>query len=204
MVRLAVSAIKSFNVDFVKYSELVQVLASQCLPDLISIPTYNVPVQFTVRNYRPEDFETLWSIDQSCFTPGIAYSRAELQDYIHRKTAFTLIAESAGSVGSPDPATLGFLVAESTRGIGHIITIDVRAEARRHRVGSVLLASAESRLTQAGCRGVRLETAVDNLSALSFYKRHGYAVLRVIRHYYSNGVDALLLDKNLLSTKSAS
>ena len=49
------------------------------------------------------------------------------------------------------------------------------------------------------CSTVRLETAVDNISALSFYKRHGYHVIKVIPRYYSNGVDALLLEKDLLS-----
>jgi ribosomal protein S18 acetylase RimI-like enzyme len=55
-------------------------------------------------------------------------------------------------------------------------------------------------LRGAKCHAVRLETAVDNASALSFYKRHGYDVIKVIPHYYSNRVDALLLEKNLSSS----
>jgi ribosomal-protein-alanine N-acetyltransferase len=204
MVRLGVSGSKSFNVDFLKYSELVQVLTPQSVPDTIQSSIYNVAVQFTIRDYRSDDFETLWTLDQSCFAPGIAYSREELQHYFRRKNAFTLVAESVDHSRSGDSPILGFLVAEISLGsAGHIITIDVRAEARRHRIGSVLLDAAESRLTEAGCARIRLETAVDNLSALSFYKRHGFTVIKVIRHYYSNGVDALLLEKNLRSTKSA-
>jgi ribosomal-protein-alanine N-acetyltransferase len=88
--------------------------------------------------------------------------------------------------------------------MGHIITIDVRAEARRHGVGSVLLKSAEDQLRTFGCVAVRLETAVDNIGALSFYKRHGYHVIKTIPHYYSTGVDALLLEKHLLSPPSTS
>ena len=53
-------------------------------------------------------------------------------------------------------------------------------------------------------RLVRLETAVDNSSALSFYKRHGYDVLRAIPHYYSNGVDALVLEKIFTQAEPAS
>ena len=205
MVRLGVSGSKSFNVDFLKYSELVQVLTLQGLPDMMRPSVYNVAVQFTIREYRRDDFETLWTLDQSCFSPGIAYSREELQHYIGRRSAFTLVVESAAHTGLAGPTTLGFLVAEiNPRRIGHIITIDVRADARRHRLGSALLDAAEAQLSKGQCSSVRLETAVDNISALSFYKRHGYAVVRVIRHYYSNGVDALLLEKHLLSAKSAS
>ena len=43
---------------------------------------------------------------------------------------------------------------------------------------------------------VELETAVDNVSALSFYKRHGYSVIGTFPRYYSNGVDALILRKD--------
>ena len=170
-------------------------------------------MRFTVRDHRPEDFETLWKIDQACFDPGIAYSRYELKTYMQRPGAFTLVAEAQGEAaqgnhdggalksgqGEGNAGILGFLVGEcSGRGIGHIITIDVRSEARRHHVGSVLLDAAELRLRAAQGRLVRLETAVDNLAALSFYKRHGYNVVQTIPRYYSNGVDALLLEKELL------
>ena len=60
-----------------------------------------------------------------------------------------------------------------------------------------LLRAAEDRLRAAGSRAVGLETAVDNLSALSFYKRHGYNVVKTWPRYYSNGVDALVLRKEL-------
>ena len=85
-----------------------------------------------------------------------------------------------------------------SRARGHIITIDVVAAARRFGVGSLLLRAAEDRLICAECRSVELETAVYNVSALSFYKRHGYSVIKTFPRYYSNGVDALVLEKNLI------
>jgi [ribosomal protein S18]-alanine N-acetyltransferase len=158
-------------------------------------------VPFTIRDYRPEDFDPLWSIDQACFPPGISYSRMELRHYISRRKAFTLVAtETApaktGSANSSQ-SIAGFLVAEPEQGSGHIITIDVVAAARRTGAGSLLLRSAEDRLRAAGCCSVDLETAVDNISALSFYKRHGYNVVGTWPRYYSNGLDALVLQKQL-------
>ncbi len=155
---------------------------------------YNRPVPFAIRDYKPSDFDTLWRIDQTCFAPGISYSRAELKLYILRPGSFTLVAEEGSASAS---GIAGFLVAEAERGSGHIITIDVVAAARRSGVGSLLLSTAEERLRAARCRSVELETAVDNISALSFYKRHGYSVVRTYPRYYSNGVDALILEKSL-------
>jgi|SRR6478672_10630025 len=173
----------------------------------------NMSMRFNIRSYRPEDFSTLLAIDQSCFPPGIAYTPFELKTYIIRRGSFTLVAETASgpahneavstSETQQDSSILGFIVAERARAAGHIITIDVRAEARRHRIGSVLLQSADEQFRLWNCHGIRLETAVDNIAALSFYKRHGYDVVKTIPRYYSNGVDALLLEKNLLSPPSS-
>jgi ribosomal-protein-alanine N-acetyltransferase len=169
---------------------------------------YNVDVLFTIRDFRLDDFETLWHLDQECFSPGIAYSRPELKFYIRRRGSFTLVAEKAGKVAEPVPekpasATIeqkiaGFIVTQTGR-TGHIITIDVIAAARRSGVGSQLLQAAEDRLQTAGSKAVSLETAVDNLSALAFYKRHGYSVTETVPRYYSNGVDALRMKKDLAS-----
>jgi ribosomal-protein-alanine N-acetyltransferase len=154
---------------------------------------YNGPVPFTIRDFQPSDFDTLWRIDQDCFAPGISYSRAELKLYMRRRGSFTLLAVDAAAI-----PVAGFIVAEADRqGHGHIITIDVVAAARRSGVGSLLLRAAEDRLSSVHCRSVELETAVDNVSALSFYKRHAYSVVRTFPRYYSNGVDALVLQKDL-------
>ena len=116
-------------------------------------------MRFTVRDCRSDDFDALWAIDQSCFDPDIAYSKDELRFYLRRPGAFTLVAESTDQVSDANgSAILAFLVAESSRrGIGHIITIDVRAQARRHHIGSALLDAAEERLRAAKCHAVRLD-----------------------------------------------
>ncbi len=125
--------------------------------------------------------------------------------------SFTLVAVEGpqgaadGKKGNKNPppqavpdGIAGFIVAEANGDAGHIITIDVRAAARRFGVGSMLLESAEVHLRGAGCGSVKLETAVDNVPALSFYKRLGYSVTGTVPRYYSNGVDALVLEKVLV------
>lgn len=166
-------------------------------------------MEFRLRDFGQQDFETLWRIDQQCFAPGISYSRVDLAAYLRRQGAFALVAESSEmrktlvqSSGAPvdeSLITLGFIIAEAgSRRSGHIITIDVLPEARGAGVGSRLLRAAEDRLLAADCRSVILETSVDNQVALSFYKRHEYNVVKTIPRYYSDGVDALVLKKDLL------
>jgi [ribosomal protein S18]-alanine N-acetyltransferase len=164
---------------------MLSVASAECYASATS------PVQPVIREYRPGDFETLWKIDQSCFSPGISYTRRELAFYIARKRGFTLVAERDGEI-------IGFVVVDYDRqGQGHVITIDVLPEARRSGLGSRLMAAAEERLRALGCLVVFLETAVDNAAALAFYKRHGYTVVHTIPRYYLDSVDALVLAKDL-------
>lgn len=167
-------------------------------------------VDFILRDFQGVDFKTLWWIDQTCFPPGIAYTKAELKAYVSAAGVFTLVAEASsedadversagGDHGSlVDSSIVGFIVAQTNRsGIGHIVTIDVVPMGRRSGIGSRMLAAAEERLRSAHCRQVRLEAAVSNVAALKFYERHGYAVTKTIRGYYSNGADAFVLMKDL-------
>ena len=169
----------------------------------------------SVRDFQPADFETLWRMDQECFPPGIAYSRGteglharpriihagscrrseEGRESGRSRFGKGLATFSSNRLRQSRAAHLtGFIVAYDGP-TGHVITIDVIAAARRSGVGSLLLQAAEDRLRAAGSRAVGLETAVDNLAALSFYKRHGYNVVRTWPRYYSNGVDALVMRK---------
>lgn len=144
-----------------------------------------------IREFRETDFERLWAIDQACFDRDLAYSRAELRFYMRLPGAFTLLAERGSDIA-------GFVVARAMRNrVGHIITIDVVEGARRSGTGSLLLRAAENCLVQAACFSVTLETAVDNIGAITFYQRHHYSIVRTLRDYYSNGLDALVMQKTL-------
>jgi len=158
--------------------------------------------EFTIREFRRSDFNALWEIDQQCFPPGISYSPLELLTYMRRLRSFTLVAEQpvsgSGNQDGEVARPVGFIVGEAgRRQTGHIITIDVLEEARRSGLGSKLLRAAEQRLRAAGCRAVFLEAAVDNAAALAFYKRHDYFLMKTLPRYYSSGVDAFMLKKDL-------
>ncbi len=159
-----------------------------------------------VRPSAAEDFETLWQIDQNCFPPGIAYGREELQWYMKLPRAFALVSESKGmivgfvlvSIAQVKAKKRGAGATESTiESVGHIITIDVLSKWRRDGLGSKLLTQAEEKLREEGCRTVLLETGVDNDSAIRFYKKHGYSVMRTLPRYYLDSLDAFLMGKKL-------
>ena len=169
-------------------------------------PATMAAVSFRIRQFEKADFDTLWRIDQDCFDPQLAYSRPEMAFYIRRPASFTLVAERDGGGGEvPGNGSaragiliLGFIVAETRRKTGHIITIDVVGEARRAGVGSALLRAAEDQLLRAGAVAVGLETPVNNDAAIRFYKQKGYFVEKTLSSYYSKQIDALVMTKALV------
>jgi ribosomal protein S18 acetylase RimI-like enzyme len=163
---------------------------------LVPLSRYNGGVSFRIRQFEKADFDTLWRIDQACFDPQLAYSRPEMAFYMRRPGSFTLVAEAEGGK-VPGNDILGFIVAETGRKNGHIITIDVVAEARRAGVGSALLRAAEDQLLRAGTLAVALETPVNNAAAIRFYKQKGYFVEKTVAGYYSGQMDALVMTKDL-------
>lgn len=181
-----------------------------------TVTRYNGSVSFRIRQFKTADFDTLWRIDQACFDPHLAYSQRELAFYMRRPGSFTLVAESEsvdgqnsggrnnGGAPAENPGILGFIVAETRRKTGHIITIDVVEEARRAGLGSALLDAAEEQLLRAGARAVALETPVNNAAAIRFYKQKGYFVEKTVKGYYSNQMDALLMTKELARAQTIS
>ena len=165
--------------------------------------------QFTIRDYRAADFQTLWEIDQRCFPPGISYSQIELSSFLRSRNAIALVAEletenderlaTAIPAAGPGATIAGFVVAHSIRHkYGRLLTLDIVPEARRFGLGMRLMSACEQRLQATGCAAVYLETAVNNEPALRLYRKLGYEVLGVLPEYYaSHSLDALEMRKRL-------
>ncbi len=148
-----------------------------------------------LRPYHSADLETLYRIDQVCFTPGIAYSKAELRYYVQHPRSFTVVAET-------DPRMIaGFCTAQlqtrEGRHVGHIITIDVLPDARRQGMGRLLLRAAEENFRAKDTDSIRLEVAVDNQRAQMFYQTMGYTQIGMIPGYYAGKLDALVMQKQI-------
>ncbi len=144
-----------------------------------------------VRSYKPQDFEAIYRLDQTCYPPGIAYSRHALGEFLSLHGSRAWVAEDEGQL-------VAFLIARHmSRRHGHIITLDVGQDRRRQGVGTALLATAEEWLRGEGVTRIRLETAVDNPAAVTFWEKTGYVTVGRLPRYYVGRVDALRMEKEL-------
>lgn len=144
----------------------------------------------TIRQYEPHDFAAIFKLDQSCFPPGIAYSKTMLKYYLAQPGAECLIAGEGARIA-------GFLISEENPPLGHIVTLDVAEPHRRQGVGSLLLAESEAHMMFRGVRTVLLETATANEAGIAFWERHGYRKEAVLKNYYPGRQDAFEMRKLL-------
>lgn len=153
-------------------------------------------VTFAIREYLPADLGTLYTIDQSCYSPAIAYSLAELRWYLQLPGAACLIAADGEEIQ-------GFILTARKGEHGHIITIDVLARHRRTGIGTSLLSQSEEMLLRSGAVQVWLETATNNAPAIAFWQKHGYRTRGRMKNYYPGGIDAFAMSKILRDSLAA-
>lgn len=142
----------------------------------------------SLRPYAPEDFSALFRLDQSCFPPGISYSKTTLRYFLSLPSADCIVAMDGAQIA-------GFILTEENPPLAHIITLDVAEKFRRQGAGSALLAESERNLARRGTRHVLLETATSNEAGVAFWQRHGYRIEATLKRYYLGRLDAYEMRK---------
>jgi [ribosomal protein S18]-alanine N-acetyltransferase len=149
--------------------------------------------QVRIRLAEREDMEALFALDQTCFPPGIAYSKSELQYFLFHRGSTSLVAEDEDGIAGF--AIVEFLLEEGRR-IAHIVTIDVPPARRRQRVGHLLMDTMMEICCESRAKLIRLEVAVDNEAALAFYRLLGFVETGRIRGFYLGKLDALQMERS--------
>lgn len=143
-----------------------------------------------LRDFAPEDLDAAYRLDQSCFEPGIAYTRGQIRSFLAREGAIAIVAEGEAGLAA-------FAIGHVMGARGHVVTIDIAAPERRKGLGRRLLAELTSRLAAAGARVAHLEVDRRNTDAIRFYERMGYRAVGALPDYYGPGLEGLRMNKTL-------
>ena len=150
---------------------------------------------FPLRSFAEEDFQKLFELDQLCFRPGIAYSQEDLQAFIHHPSAVTIVAEDR------QRQIAGFAILELYREkheiIAHVVTLDVHPSLRRLGLGRQLMLVLDQIAKGNRAWVLRLEVSAEDVGAQAFYRNMGFLVVRTLKRYYLNKIDALLMERSL-------
>jgi ribosomal protein S18 acetylase RimI-like enzyme len=146
------------------------------------------------RRYKPDDFASLYAIEEACFQPPMRFGRRYMRHLVDNPDAATWIAERDGRLA-------GFAIVEWTQvesaAVAYIQTIEVAAGQRRQGIAGELLRHAEASACAAGAHAIWLHVDAENSSALRLYGRRGYAGQGREEHYYARNRAALVYSKSL-------
>ena len=80
---------------------------------------------------------------------------------------------------------------------GHVVSIAVLEDHRNKGLGTALLNESMRKMKENGCSEAYLEVRISNEPAIRLYKKLGFAVIRTIPYYYSDGESAYVMAKKL-------
>ncbi|MEE2526687.1 GNAT family N-acetyltransferase [Hyphobacterium sp. HN65] len=141
----------------------------------------------TVKPVAKSDCGKLAALHARCFPSG--WPAAEIARLISETGVIALKA------GDDEPT--GFILVRRVADEAEILTLAVDPEHRRHGHARALLTSASEILIASGTLKFFLEVSGGNTAAISLYSLAGFSQAGRRRAYYSDGSDALVMEKTL-------
>lgn len=126
------------------------------------------------------DLDALVELEQECYLPRQAYSRAEYRYALGIARAVNLVHEEDGRL-------VGFVGAFHHKAwrVGHVYTVNVHPSMRGRGLGKRLMEACEARLATLGMTRVLLEVNVENKAAMALYGSCGYSRAQRLPNYYT-------------------
>lgn len=141
------------------------------------------------RVWTREDLAAIAALEKECFSDP--WTLRMFSDSFVSAFAFGVIAEENGEL-------TGFAIESVLFEDAEIADVAVKESFRRRGIANELLNRLEEEAMRRGAERSLLEVRASNAAAMSVYLRRGYVGVRERRGYYSDGEDALVMQKSLL------
>jgi len=152
---------------------------------------------FSVRPVRLADLERICVIEHASFGKD-AYPRNLFAEFYRRCGGLFLVVERGRTVW-------GYMVTCVRGDRAELVSIAVAPAGRKRGAASLLMDSTLRRLRRRRVARISLMVRVGNRKARAFYEKYGFDKVRLVPRYYSDGVDGLLMAREVFSgRKSAS
>ena len=135
-----------------------------------------------MRVARATDAEALAALHSAAFPPAEAWTAAAIASQLTLPGGFGLIEASRGMI-------LARVAGEEAE----VLTLAVTPAGRRRGLGAALLVAALREVRERGAQAVFLEVSETNAAARALYAATGFVEVGRRRHYYPDGIDALVL-----------
>lgn len=147
-----------------------------------------MPNDYTIRRMSSRDLDAVYALELELFPNP--WPKAFFATDLRARDTIAYVAEDTGAV-------LAYCMATCTDGRFHVTNIAVDVRHQHRGIASRLMDLLERTAAEKGCRDAYLEVRTDNAPAIRLYERLGYAIAYRRRHYYIDGDDAYVMEKEL-------
>lgn len=145
-----------------------------------------IVTEITICPMTAADIDQILAIEKKSFPHP--WLRQHFIDELNSPHAFPL------SAFEPSGRLIGYICPMQLLDEGHILDVAVDPDLRGGGVGRLLVEQVIKDCRAAGAEFVSLEVRESNLSAISLYKKIGFAETGRRKRYYENGEDALMME----------
>ncbi len=141
-----------------------------------------------VRPIEADDIAQVISIEYNSFQHPYP---VDIITFLYERYKDTfLVTEQGGTI-------LGYIAGIPSWREGHIVSLAVQSTWRRKGLATQLVEALCTIYKEMGKKRVKLEVRVSNKPAIALYEHLGFEKQKVVKNYYENGEDALLMKKGL-------
>jgi len=149
--------------------------------------------RYSVRKLRPSDLDRILEIEHASFGKD-AYDRNLFAEFFHKCGDLFLVAGTSSDICGYMITCIGGRGPDDR---AELVSVAVDPGHRGHGAASALMDSTLRRLRLRGVGRLGLMVRAANRKALAFYEKYGFQKVRIVRGYYEDHADGLLMAKNL-------
>jgi len=142
-----------------------------------------------LRKFKLSDLNRILEIEQSSFSID-AYPKERFERLAKLHPQDFIVAENQGKI-------LGYIIAYNSSGNGNLDSIAIDPKYRKLGIGSQLVNYTIERFKKMGLKKVFLEVRTTNKKAISFFKKLGFEIKKMIKDYYRDKGNAYLMEKEI-------
>lgn len=154
---------------------------------------------FALRKFTVNDLQRIMQINRLCLPEN--YSDYFFVDLARKFPETFIIAEEKSEI-------IGYIMCRIETGLsnfgfggiikkGHIVSVAVMPDHRRHGMAKALLARAFEGMRRYNAKQCFLEVRVSNDPAVGLYKKLEFEITRTVSGYYADGEGAYVMSKKL-------
>lgn len=147
-----------------------------------------------IRKFRPSDLDRVIRIENASFGSD-AYDRNLFAEFYHNCGGFFLVGLRRSTI-------CGYMITCIRGDKAEVVSIAVDPVSRGRGAASALMDSTLRRLHRRKIARLVLMVKVTNETARRFYAKYRFEKVRLVRGYYEDGTDGLLMARKLGSLPS--